>query len=68
MSRTIIVADDQPLGEAAKILGATIKRITTSAALKSAVDRKKRREFADWLKSGGLPGLAEPVVGERNNA
>jgi hypothetical protein len=28
------------------------------AALQAAVDREKRRQFADWLKSGGLPDLA----------
>jgi hypothetical protein len=28
-----------------------------NAALQAAVNREKRREFADWLKDGGLPDL-----------
>ncbi|MEV5820871.1 hypothetical protein AB0L22_17055 [Micromonospora haikouensis] len=32
-------------------------KANTDIALKAAVDREKRREFADWLKSGGLPEL-----------
>ncbi|WBB49716.1 hypothetical protein O3597_04310 [Verrucosispora sp. WMMA2044] len=41
---------------------------TVNAALKAAVDREKRREFAGWLKSGGLPdltGQAEHQTGRR---
>jgi Arc/MetJ family transcription regulator len=37
--------------------GTTTKRATVNAALQAAVDREKRREFADWLKAGGLPDL-----------
>lgn len=57
MSRTILDVDDELLAEAAKIFGTTTKRATVNAALRAAVNREKRREFADWLKSGGLPGL-----------
>ncbi|MFD6752283.1 type II toxin-antitoxin system VapB family antitoxin [Micromonospora gifhornensis] len=57
MSRTILDVDDELLAEAAKIFGTTTKKATVNAALKAAVDREKRREFADWLKSGGLPDL-----------
>ena len=57
MSRTILDVDDELLDEAAKILGTTTKKATVNAALKAVVDREKRREFADWLKSGGLPEL-----------
>ncbi|WP_431727598.1 type II toxin-antitoxin system VapB family antitoxin [Verrucosispora sp. TAA-831] len=57
MSRTILDVDDELLAEAAKIFGTTTKKATVNAALKAAVDREKRREFADWLKGGGLPGL-----------
>ncbi|MFJ6199314.1 type II toxin-antitoxin system VapB family antitoxin [Micromonospora sp. NPDC092111] len=57
MSRTIIDIDDELLVTAAKIFGTTTRKATVDAALKAAVDRQKRREFADWLKSGGLPGL-----------
>lgn len=58
MSRTILDLDDELLEQAAEILGTTTKKATVNAALKAVVDREKRREFADWLKSGGLPGLA----------
>ena len=57
MSRTIIDVDDGLLAEAAKVFGTTTKRATVNAALEAAVKREKRREFADWLKSGGLPDL-----------
>jgi Arc/MetJ family transcription regulator len=57
MSRTIIDVDDELLAEAAKIFGTTTKKATVNAALQAAVNREKRREFADWLKAGGLPGL-----------
>jgi Arc/MetJ family transcription regulator len=49
--------DDELLAEAAKILGTTTKKATVNAALHAVVSREKRREFADWLKSGGLPDL-----------
>ncbi|MGW1059870.1 type II toxin-antitoxin system VapB family antitoxin [Micromonospora rubida] len=68
MSRTIVDVDDELLSEAAKIFGTTTKKATVNAALKAAVDREKRREFADWLKSGGLPGLTGPVSGKRDAA
>ncbi|MFF3856535.1 type II toxin-antitoxin system VapB family antitoxin [Micromonospora sp. NPDC002575] len=68
MSRTILDVDDELLSEAAKIFGTTTKKATVNAALKAAVDREKRREFADWLKSGGLPDLTEPIADERDAA
>ncbi|MEV0216966.1 type II toxin-antitoxin system VapB family antitoxin [Micromonospora sp. DT4] len=61
MSRTILDVDDELLAEAGKILGTTTKKATVNAALKAVVDREKRRQFADWLKSGGLPDLTGPV-------
>jgi Arc/MetJ family transcription regulator len=57
MSRTILDVDDELLTEAARIFGTTTKRATVNAALQAAVNREKRREFADWLKAGGLPDL-----------
>lgn len=57
MSRTILELDDELFSAAAKIFGTTTKKVTVNAALQAAVDRAKRREFAEWLKSGGLPGL-----------
>jgi len=57
MSRTILDVDDELLSEAAKIFGTTTKKATVNAALQAAVNREKRREFADWLKAGGLPDL-----------
>ncbi len=64
MSRTILDIDDELLAEAAKIFGTTTKRATVNAALQAAVNRERRREFADWLKAGGLPdmtGVADGV-------
>jgi Arc/MetJ family transcription regulator len=57
MSRTILDVDDELLAEAAKIFGTNTKKATVNAALQAAVNREKRREFADWLKAGGLPDL-----------
>ncbi|MFU8850798.1 type II toxin-antitoxin system VapB family antitoxin [Micromonospora sp. SL1-18] len=57
MSRTILDVDDDLLAEASKILGTTTKKATVNAALEAVVKREKRREFADWLKTGGLPDL-----------
>jgi Arc/MetJ family transcription regulator len=57
MSRTILDVDDELLAEAAKIFGTSTKRATVNAALQAAVNREKRRAFADWLKAGGLPDL-----------
>jgi len=45
----------------AKIFGTTTKKATVNAALRAAVNREKRREFADWLKAGGLPDLTGDV-------
>lgn len=61
MSRTIVDVDDELLAQAAKIFGTTTKKATVNAALRAAVDREKRREFAEWLKSGGLPALTRPA-------
>ena len=62
MSRTILDVDDVLLAEAAKIFGTTTKRATVNAALQAAVSREKRREFADWLKGGGLPDLTNSAA------
>ncbi|MER5704571.1 type II toxin-antitoxin system VapB family antitoxin [Micromonospora sp. NPDC002296] len=50
------------------MFGTATEKATVNAALKAAVDREKRREFADWLKSGGLPDLTGPVSGKRDAA
>ncbi|WP_406042089.1 type II toxin-antitoxin system VapB family antitoxin [Micromonospora sp. NBC_00898] len=68
MSRTILDVDDELLAEAGKILGTTTKKSTVNAALKAVVDREKRRQFADWLKSGGLPDLTGPVEAAKPDA
>ncbi|RZT80404.1 VapB protein of antitoxin of type II toxin-antitoxin system [Micromonospora violae] len=60
MSRTVLDVDDELLAEAGKILGTATTRATVDAALKAVADREKRRQFADWLKSGGLPDLTGP--------
>ncbi|MFB6396943.1 type II toxin-antitoxin system VapB family antitoxin [Polymorphospora lycopeni] len=57
MSRTILDVDDELLAVAARIFGTTTKTATVNAALRAAVDREKRRRFADWLKDGGPPDL-----------
>ncbi|MGR6320464.1 type II toxin-antitoxin system VapB family antitoxin [Micromonospora soli] len=57
MSRTILDVDDNLLAAASEILGTTTKRATVNAALEAVVNREKRREFAGWLKTGGLPAL-----------
>ena len=68
MSRTILDVDDQLLADAAKIFGTRTKSSTVNAALQAAVNREKRREFADWLKSGGLPDLTRSVSGATPDA
>ncbi|MEV7326686.1 type II toxin-antitoxin system VapB family antitoxin [Micromonospora sp. NPDC093244] len=68
MSRTILDVDDELIAEAGKILGTTTKKATVDAALKAVVDREKRRQFADWLKSGGLPDLTGPVEAAKPDA
>ncbi len=61
MARTIIDVDDELLAEAATIFGTSTKRATVHAALQAAVNREKRRQFADWLKAGGMPDLTGPA-------
>lgn len=68
MSRTILDVDDELLAEAAKIFGTSTKRATVNAALQAAVNRERRREFADWLKGGGLPDLTGSVNGATPDA
>lgn len=68
VSRTILDVDDELLAEAGQILGTTTKKATVNAALKAVVDREKRRQFADWLKSGGLPDLTGPVEAAKPDA
>lgn len=54
MSRTVLDVDDDLLAEAAKILGTSKKVATVNAALADVVRRRKREQFADWVKHGGL--------------
>ncbi|WP_245722262.1 type II toxin-antitoxin system VapB family antitoxin [Micromonospora matsumotoense] len=68
MSRTILDVDDELLAEAARIFGTTTKKATVNAALQAAVNREKRREFADWLKTGGLPDLTGPIRSTESDA
>ncbi|MET7835570.1 type II toxin-antitoxin system VapB family antitoxin [Micromonospora sediminicola] len=68
MSRTILDVDDDLLAEAAEILGTGTKKATVNAALQAVVNREKRREFADWLKSGGLPDLTGPQQATKHEA
>jgi Arc/MetJ family transcription regulator len=68
VSRTILDVDDELLAEAAKIFGTSTKRATVNAALQAAVNREKRREFADWLKGGGLPDLTGSANGATPDA
>ncbi|MGC4758331.1 hypothetical protein [Micromonospora trifolii] len=44
------------------------EKATVNAALKAVVDREKRRQFADWLKSGGLPDLTGLVETAQTDA
>jgi Arc/MetJ family transcription regulator len=67
MSRTILDVDDELLTEAAKIFGTTTKKATVNAALQAAVQREKRREFAEWLKNGGLPDLTGSTITAQPN-
>ncbi len=63
MSRTTLDVDDELLAEAARIFGTTTTKATIHAALQAVDNRDKRREFSDWLTSGGLPdltGMAAP--------
>jgi Arc/MetJ family transcription regulator len=62
VSRTTLDLDDRLLAEAAKNFGTTTKKATIHAALLGAIDRQKRRDFADWLKAGGIPGLTETAA------
>ena len=68
MSRTILDVNDELLDAAAKIFGTTTKRATVNAALEAAVNREKRRAFADWLKQGGLPDLTDGEQTDRTAA
>ena len=68
MSRTILDVDDDLLAEAAEILGTGTKKATVNAALQEVVNWEKRREFADWLKSGGLPDLTDPQQASKPEA
>ncbi|WP_431873505.1 type II toxin-antitoxin system VapB family antitoxin [Micromonospora marina] len=60
MARTTRDVDDEPLAEAGGILTTGAESATVNAALQASVNREKRREFAGWLKSGGLPDLTDP--------
>ncbi|MFJ1541522.1 type II toxin-antitoxin system VapB family antitoxin [Micromonospora chalcea] len=60
MSRTTLDVDDRLVAEDDEILATGARSATVNAALQASVNREKRREFADWLKSGGLPDLTEP--------
>jgi Arc/MetJ family transcription regulator len=62
MARTMIDLDDERLAAAAEILGTTTKVATVNAALEDVIKRRKRESFAQWLKSGGLPGLTGAVT------
>ncbi|WP_280429467.1 type II toxin-antitoxin system VapB family antitoxin [Nocardia brasiliensis] len=54
MARTVLDLDDDLLAQAAEILGTSKKVATVNAALADVVRRRKREQFAAWVKSGGL--------------
>ncbi|WP_204745252.1 type II toxin-antitoxin system VapB family antitoxin [Glycomyces paridis] len=53
----MINLDDDLLDQASEIFGTKTKVATVNAALKAAVDRRKRMQFIEWLAEGGLPDL-----------
>ncbi|MFI5987044.1 type II toxin-antitoxin system VapB family antitoxin [Streptomyces sp. NPDC051555] len=61
MARTAIDVDDDLLAQAAEIFGTKTKVATVNAALRDAVNRRKRQAFFDFLAAGGLPDLTGPV-------
>ncbi|KAA8890325.1 type II toxin-antitoxin system VapB family antitoxin [Nocardia colli] len=54
MTRTVLDIDDELLAAAAEILGTSKKVATVNAALADVVRRRKREQFASWVKAGGL--------------
>ncbi|MFI6042228.1 type II toxin-antitoxin system VapB family antitoxin [Nocardia sp. NPDC051321] len=54
MTRTVLDIDDDLLAQAAEILGTSKKVATVNAALADVVRRRKREQFASWVKAGGL--------------
>lgn len=54
MSRTVINLDDDLVSQAAEIFGTKTKVSTVNAALKEAVDRRRREHLIEWLANGGL--------------
>lgn len=54
MTRTVINLDDDLVAKAAEIYGTSTKVSTVNAALKEAVDRRRRERLAEWLAGGGL--------------
>lgn len=64
MTRTVINIDDELLDQASEIFGTRTKVATVNAALKEAVDRRKRRELFDWIADGGLPDFGDEELTE----
>ncbi|MEU6859528.1 type II toxin-antitoxin system VapB family antitoxin [Glycomyces sp. NPDC046736] len=61
----MINLDDDLLDQASVIFGTKTKVATVNAALKDAVDRRKRRELFDWIAGGGLPDFGDEELMER---
>lgn len=61
MARTVIDVDDALLAEAAELFGTKTKVATVNAALRDAVNRRKREAFFSRLAEGRLPDLTGPV-------
>jgi len=54
MSKFVVDIDDTLLTEAADLFGTSTKVATIRAALEAEINRRKRREFADAIKSGEI--------------
>ncbi|WP_100446932.1 type II toxin-antitoxin system VapB family antitoxin [Glycomyces xiaoerkulensis] len=54
MPRTVMNLDDELITLAAEIYGTNTKVGTVNAALKDAVDRRRRERLMEWLADGGM--------------
>jgi Arc/MetJ family transcription regulator len=62
VSKKLIEVDDELLGQAREILGATSQRETVNRALEDVVRRHLRGKLVELLTSGRFDDLANPEI------
>lgn len=62
MTKMLIDIDENLLAELMRLTGAKTKKAAVAEALEQARRRHAAREYLEWVRHGGLDGLADAEI------